>query len=334
VFRIKDFICNDGRSSGGTGFLVAPEVIATAAHVVEGHYSFSVNQRDGELGLPAAPIAVDLAEDVALLAVPASSGFVFSLSVNEPPSGTTIGLIGFSDGLAPYRPVRGDIGQLDLTDLVYGKASQFHPGRAFQHSMQTNGGDSGSPILDTATGEVLGVNVAGFTRIQGVNYAVYLAALRTLLAQPSSGVPIDGCNLAAQTTPTPAPQTTVPLPPVTTSPSTTVLPGPLTYQVLLGDTVFGTARAFNTSVEALVAVNGPAILVVLRDKDVLRLPTAARPLSTSDVESYSYTVKPGDTIIGIAKATGTTPAQLLTINGKLSTPDVLSVGGVLRIPQF
>ncbi|MEP7114836.1 MAG: LysM peptidoglycan-binding domain-containing protein [Ilumatobacteraceae bacterium] len=338
VFRINNFICNDGRTSGGTGFLVAPGVIATAAHVVEENYGFTVDQRDGEPGLPANPIAIDLAEDVALLAVPAATGFIFSLGVHEPPAGTTIGLIGFSDGRAPYRPIRGDIGQLNLTNLVYGDKTQFHPRRAFQHSMQTNKGDSGSPILDTETGEVLGVNVAGFTRIQGVNYAVYLDALRTLLAQPPSDVPIDGCNLAASTTPTTAPPptappTTVP-PPVTTSPSTTVLAGPLTYQVLLGDTVFGTARAFNTTVDALVAVNGPAILDVLRDKVILRLPADARPLSTTDVASYSYTVKSGDTIIGIAKATGITPAQLLAINGKLSTPDVLSVGQVLRIPQF
>ena len=113
-----------------------------------------------------------------------------------------------------------------------------------------------------------------------------------------------------------------------------MLAGPLTYQVLLGDTVFGTARAFNTTVDALVAVNGPVILATLHDKDVLRLPAAARPLTTADVGSVAYVVKPGDTIIGIAKATGTTPAELLTINAKLTSPNVLSVGDILRIPQF
>ncbi len=335
VFRIHTNVC-DGGTSGGTGFLVAPGVIATAAHVIEGTYGLTVDRFDGDPRLPATPIAVDLAEDVALLSAPSVSGFVLPLADREPPSGTTVGLIGFSDGRAPARPIRGDVGQINLTNLVT-------PRRAFQHNLQTNGGDSGSPILDTETGEVLGIHVAGYTTIQGFKYAVYLDALRSLLAQPS-GDPLDGCNLgAAPTTTTPAPTTlspttlpptTVATPPVTTSPSTTVLPGPLTYRVLLGDTVFGIARAFNTTVDAVVAVNGAAILDVIHEKDVIRLPVGARPLSTADVATSAYTVKSGDTIIGIARASGTTPAQLLAINGRLSTPDVLSVGQVLLIPQF
>ncbi len=239
VFRIHIFACSGG-STAGTGFLVAPGVIATAAHVVEGHYGFTVDQTDNAPRLPATAIAIDLAEDVALLSAPSARGFIFTLADHEPPSGTTVGLIGFSDTRAPYRPIRGDIGQLNLTNLVYGESQQFHPRRAFQHSMQTNGGDSGSPILDTQTGEVIGINVAGFTRIQGFNYAVYLDALRPLLAEQPTSVPIDGCNLDAPPTTTTTPATTVP---PTTVPPTTVLPGPLTYRVLAGDTVFGTARA-------------------------------------------------------------------------------------------
>ena len=84
----------------------------------------------------------------------------------------------------------------------------------------------------------------------------------------------------------------------------------------------------------MVAVNGAGILEVLHDKDVVLLPSGARPLSAEDVDTAEHVVKPGENIIGIAKATGTTPAQLLAINGKLSTPDVLSVGQVLLVPQF
>ena len=137
--------------------------------------------------------------------------------------------------------------------------------------MQTNGGDSGSPILDTQTGEVIGINVAGFTRIQGFNYAVYLDALRPLLAQQPSSVPIDGCNLGAPPTTTTAPATSVP---PTTVPPTTVLPGPLTYQVLAATPSSAPHAAFNTTVDALVAVNGPAILTVL---DVRTTSSGCRP---------------------------------------------------------
>jgi LysM repeat protein len=326
VFRIHGKSCVNGTASA-TGFLVAPGVIATAAHVVDGYYDFSLDQFDGDPQMAATPIAVNVAEDVALLSAPAAIGFIFSLADHEPPSGTTVGLIGFSDGRAPARPIRGDVGQINVGDLV-------NPDRAFQHNLQTNSGDSGSPILDTETGEVLGVHVAGYTTIQGFKYAVYLDALRILIAEPPAGGPLDGCNLGAVPSSTIPATTSLPSTTVATTPPTTVVAGPLTYRVHLGDTVFGIARAFNTTVDAIVAVNGPAILDVIHDSDIILLPSGARPLSTSDVATTTYTVKSGDTIIGIAKATGTTPAPLLAINGKLSTPDVLAVGQVLLIPRF
>ena len=83
VFRIHLFACSGG-STAGTGFLVAPGVIATAAHVVEGHYGFTVDQTDNAPRLRATPIAIDLAEDVALLSAPSASGFIFTLADHEP----------------------------------------------------------------------------------------------------------------------------------------------------------------------------------------------------------------------------------------------------------
>ncbi|MFP4396227.1 MAG: LysM peptidoglycan-binding domain-containing protein, partial [Anaerolineales bacterium] len=55
-------------------------------------------------------------------------------------------------------------------------------------------------------------------------------------------------------------------------------------------------------------------------------PTRVPPESTA----ISYTVRPGDTLIGIAMAFGTTPERLMEINGLLNG-DVLAAGQVLQV---
>jgi LysM repeat protein len=100
-----------------------------------------------------------------------------------------------------------------------------------------------------------------------------------------------------------------------------------------GDTLFGIARAFNTTFAAIQALNDAALIAIIREGDIIVLPAGARPLTPSDVATSSYTVLPGDTIIGIARAASTTPAELLAINGKLQTADVLKAGQVLLIPR-
>jgi LysM repeat protein len=106
-----------------------------------------------------------------------------------------------------------------------------------------------------------------------------------------------------------------------------------TYTVLTGDTLFGIARAFHTSVQALRAVNGAAVDVILDHQQVL-LPAGSHPLLASEVETTEYRVVSGDTILDIAKRFFVTPAELLTVNGKLQSADTLFTGQTLVIPVF
>src|SRR4051794_31484799 len=148
---------------------------------------------------------------------------------------------------------------------------------------------------------------------------------------------------AATEFPTTAPPTTAPpttAPPTTSPPSSTlptpttaVVPGALRYQVVRGDTLFGIARAFRTSFAAIQAVNDPATLAVIHPHDTIVLPAGATRLRSADVATTAYVVQAGDTIMTIAKAHKTTPAELLAINNKLKTPDVLRVGERLLIPS-
>ena len=178
--------------------------------------------------------------------------------------------------------------------------------------------------------------MASDTELQGVKFGVYPAAAEALVAQSAASTPIDQCvPVVPPVVPTTVPITAAPttIPPTSGPTTTAAVAGSLRYSVLTGDTLFGITRAFNTTFAAIQALNDPALIAIIREGDIIVLPVGARPLAPSDVATSSYTVQAGDTIIGIARATSTTPAELLAINGKLQTPDVLKAGQVLLIPR-
>jgi len=72
---------------------------------------------------------------------------------------------------------------------------------------------------------------------------------------------------------------------------------------------------------------------VIHPGDVLVLPAGARPLSAKDVTTVKYTVQAGDTIMSVATANKVTPAEILAVNPKLKSADVLKVGQKLLIPR-
>jgi LysM repeat protein len=337
VVRIRSTSCDGSRAAAGSGFVVGAGLVATAAHVVDGFGSFVVDRAaDDPERQPATLIGINVAEDVALLRIGEFTGYQFSFEDVLPVAGADVGLIGYSGGRVPARPVRGTVNHPDLAMSPYGKAGQYHPTHLIEHDLPSNGGDSGAPLLDPVTGRVVGINVASDSELQGVKFGVYPAAAEALVAESAASTPIDQCV----PTPPPVAPTTVPVTaapttgPTTSGPTTTTaVAGDLRYRVVTGDTLFGIARAFNTTFAAIQALNDPALIAIIREGDIIVLPAGARPLTPSDVATSSYTVLPGDTIIGIARAASTTPAELLAINGKLQTPDVLKAGQVLLIPR-
>jgi LysM repeat protein len=337
VLRIIGTTCDGGqRFYRGSGFLVGPGLLVTAAHVVAGFRAFALDRIDSDPAeRPATVIGVNVAEDVALLSTADDGSYQFSFEDTPPVAGADVGLIGYSGARAPVRPTRGTVNQLDLRISPYGDDQQFRPARVIEHDIQTNGGDSGAPLLDPVTGRVVGINVAADPKLVGIRYAVYPAAAEALVAESSStSSPVEQCDGAGDTPPaTTAAPTTLP-PPTTAAPTTTIGAGSLRYKVVRGDTLYGIARAFNTTFAAIQAVNDAAIIAVIHEGDTIVLPAGARALTASDVATITYVVQSGDSIIKIAKATGTTPAELLVINKMLSTPDVLQVGQRLLVPQF
>jgi membrane-bound lytic murein transglycosylase D len=137
---------------------------------------------------------------------------------------------------------------------------------------------------------------------------------------------------------TAAPPTVVartPVPEKTTPPKRAAAKG---YQVRPGDTLWGIAQRFDTTVPTLVALNGLKQQQSIKPGEVLSLPSASSQPVVAEtamqqpaVTTKNYEVQPGDTLWGIAQRFGTTVPALMTLNG-LKQRQQLKPGQVLTIP--
>lgn len=98
-----------------------------------------------------------------------------------------------------------------------------------------------------------------------------------------------------------------------------------TYTVKSGDTLSGIAAAKNTTVSALVALNGISDPDKIYVGQVLKIPSSGTKYTT-------YTVQSGDSLSKIAARYNTTVSTLAALNG-ISNPDVIYVGQTIKIPQ-
>ncbi len=110
-----------------------------------------------------------------------------------------------------------------------------------------------------------------------------------------------------------------------------------TYTVRPGDTLGAIAARSGTTVAALARANGIADPALIHVGRRLTVPSGGgatmTPVSTgaSSSGAGAYTVRPGDTLAGIAARYGSGADALATLNG-IPDPNVLAVGTVLRVP--
>lgn len=100
------------------------------------------------------------------------------------------------------------------------------------------------------------------------------------------------------------------------------------YTVKSGDTLWGIARMYRTSVSAVVSENGIANPNLIYPGEVLRI-TLADQVSSSQVDN-TYTVRRGDTLWGIARMYRISVARLAAIN-HISDPNLIYPGEVLQV---
>ena len=98
-----------------------------------------------------------------------------------------------------------------------------------------------------------------------------------------------------------------------------------TYTVKSGDTLYGIASKYNTTVDELKSLNN-LTSNTLSIGQTLKIPSGTTSNNTS-----TYTVVKGDTLYGIANKYNTTVDELKSLNNL--TSNTLSIGEVLKVPS-
>lgn len=178
--------CDDGDYTG-TAFLVRPQLMVTAQHVVEDASEVRVDF-DGRV-LDATIDGVDLRHDLAVLRLARRvDGHIFDFVADDAVPGTRVAAIGYPLD-EPKTLTEGTISGLDREiDTESG---------SFDGMVQTdtaiNPGNSGGPLVDL-NGEVVGVADAIRENAQGIGFAVPAAAADDLLTVRIDAQDLETCS--------------------------------------------------------------------------------------------------------------------------------------------
>ncbi|GAB3652307.1 hypothetical protein GCM10027596_01280 [Nocardioides korecus] len=169
VIRVETTACDGG--GVGSGFLVAPNLVATVAHVVEG--SVSIALRQGSTITTGTVVGMDRQADLALVRLQTPmTGHVFTLDPAQPEVGTDVGAIGYPLG-GPESLTKGSVSGLDRTiDVGNGPLRGL-----IQTDTGINPGNSGGPLLDTS-GTVVGLVDAKNAEAAGIGFAIPTSTAR------------------------------------------------------------------------------------------------------------------------------------------------------------
>jgi S1-C subfamily serine protease len=179
VVRVLGTAC--GLAIEGSGWVAAPGVVVTNAHVIAGEQDTSVEDGGDSPSLAARPLAFDATDDIAVLGVPGLRAPGLGL-VQSPSSGTAGAILGYPEN-GPLRVTPGRIGrtQTVLTNDVYGRGPVSRLLTPLRGVVRP--GNSGGPLVDSG-GHVLTTVFAG-TVGSGPRggYGVANATVSTALAQ-------------------------------------------------------------------------------------------------------------------------------------------------------
>lgn len=104
------------------------------------------------------------------------------------------------------------------------------------------------------------------------------------------------------------------------------------YTVQPGDTLSGIAAKYGTTYQKLAEYNGIGNPNFILSGQKIKIPGATEASKPAEhPQEKTYTVKPGDTLSGIAAKYGTSWQKLVELNG-LSNPDLIYGGQVLKLP--
>jgi S1-C subfamily serine protease len=185
VVRVDGTAC--GLAIEGSGWVAAPGIVITNAHVVAGEHDTSVEVGGRSPSLPAEAIEFDPADDIAVLRVPDLDLRPLSLA-SEAASGTPGAILGYPEnGPFDVQPARIGRTQTVLTQDAYGHGPVSRLLTPLRGLVRP--GNSGGPLTDMR-GQVLTTVFAATVdhRPRG-GYGVANATVRTVLADASARPP-------------------------------------------------------------------------------------------------------------------------------------------------
>jgi S1-C subfamily serine protease len=150
VVRVLGTAC--GLAIEGSGWVAAPGVVVTNAHVLAGEHDTTVEPFGHEPSLRAYAIAFDPTDDIAVLRVPGLDLPTLSLASN-PPSGRAGAVLGYPEN-GPFDARAARIGETQhiVTDDAYGRGPVSRLLTPLRGLVRP--GNSGGPVVDR-TGAVL-----------------------------------------------------------------------------------------------------------------------------------------------------------------------------------
>jgi serine protease Do len=156
-------------SSTGSGFLIAPDLVVTAAHVVADASAIGVSTSQGNA--PASVLGINVLADLALVQTSRPfDGHLFGFEPVDPPLGTEVAALGYPLG-APLGFTKGTVSGVNREFPSNSGTMQ----NIIQTDAAINHGNSGGPLL-TQGGLVAGVvssfGLDGDARAEGMAYAV------------------------------------------------------------------------------------------------------------------------------------------------------------------
>jgi len=188
---------NSGKVSGGTGFLIAANLVATSLHVVDGSKNITLHLSDGSQ-LSANVVNSNRGKDLAILKLQQPTKLRYLRVASDTVGlGAEVFTIGF-----PQTSLMGIEPKL-ATGVISATSGIQDDGRAYQISVPVQAGNSGGPLVD-GEGRVVGVVAAKLNAAkvfewtgdlpQNVNYAAkstYLAGMMPVDAL-RAGEPVAG----------------------------------------------------------------------------------------------------------------------------------------------
>ena len=189
VVRVLGTAC--GLGVEGSGWIAAPGLVVTNAHVVAGETDTTVTPAGSDSSLDATPVHYDPTNDLALLRVSGLGDSPLSFAPNVT-SGTLGAVIGYPEnGPLTITPARvGATGPV-LTQDSYGRGPVTRQLTALRGEVHS--GNSGGPLVD-GDGKVMGTLFAATTQGKPGGYAVPNGVVASALGDSTGAVGTGPCT--------------------------------------------------------------------------------------------------------------------------------------------